>query len=231
MTTDCHVPMDEDSSFIEDPKTQNQDRDYETWSRDELIQRIRELSSSGQTQSPVPSSHPDSPSKSPLSKKLKKDQNSIPNYKRADFRQCPSRRIALKVAYFGWSYHGLAAQQEFSNTIENHLFEALEKAKLIPNRDPEVIKWSKCGRTDKGVSSFDQVFGVTVKSRGIPADQQTPWEGINSVFPSQQDALWTDDKEYSYVTMLNAHLPHDIKVLAWSPVGSTFDARFSCIGR
>jgi tRNA pseudouridine38/39 synthase len=238
VTTDFNTLMNQDSTLNEPnehQKAMKDEVDYDQWSKEELIQKIKELSARSEG-SPGTSSHQD-PSefptpKPPTSKKLRKDQDPTPKYKRADFSRCPSRRIALKVAYFGWTYHGLAAQQEFPNTIENHLFQALEKSKLVPTRDPEIIKWSKCGRTDKGVSSFDQVFGVTVKSRGIPVDQQTPWEGINSITPTQYDQEdWTDDKEYSYVTMLNAHLPHDIRVLAWSPVSSTFDARFSCIGR
>jgi len=36
------------------------------------------------------------------------------------------------------------------------------------------------------------------------------------------------DIEFHYVDMLNRVLPSTIRILAWSPVDSTFDARFSC---
>jgi tRNA U38,U39,U40 pseudouridine synthase TruA len=37
--------------------------------------------------------------------------------------------------------------------------------------------------------------------------------------------------ELPYLTILNGCLPHDIRILSWSPVHENFDARFSCIWR
>ncbi|KKA23597.1 Pseudouridylate synthase 3 [Rasamsonia emersonii CBS 393.64] len=100
-----------------------------------------------------------------------------------------TRFIALKFAYLGQRYNGY----EHANgnvtplpTIEEELWKALRKARLIfpttpssstddfddseprGNR-PFTINWegcdySKCGRTDRGVSAFGQVIGIRVRS-------------------------------------------------------------------
>lgn len=46
--------------------------------------------------------------------------------------------------------------------VEKHIFEALEKSKLIPNR--EECAWAKCGRTDKGVSATGQTCSLYIRS-------------------------------------------------------------------
>jgi len=46
--------------------------------------------------------------------------------------------------------------------VEKHLLAALEKSKLI--KDREWARYSRCGRTDKGVSALRQVVGVRVRS-------------------------------------------------------------------
>lgn len=66
------------------------------------------------------------------------------------------RRILLRLAYFGKQYRGLATQEDCTNTIEHHLFNALEKSRLIPSRDQ--ANYHRCGRTDKGVSASGQVI-------------------------------------------------------------------------
>ena len=38
-------------------------------------------------------------------------------------------------------------------------------------------------------------------------------------------------EELPYMVMLNNNLPNDIRVLAWSPVDTDFNARFSCLHR
>lgn len=55
----------------------------------------------------------------------------------------------------GWDYQGFAAQEDTTETIEHHLFKALVKCCLIENR--QTSNYHRCGRTDKGVSSFGQV--------------------------------------------------------------------------
>jgi tRNA pseudouridine38/39 synthase len=61
----------------------------------------------------------------------------------------------LHVAYTGWDYSGFVVQEHTQKTIEAELFRALEKTRLVENR--ETSNYHRCGRTDKGVSSFGQV--------------------------------------------------------------------------
>jgi len=88
-----------------------------------------------------------------------------------------TRLIALKFAYLGQRYNGLEYHANNTTplpTVEGELWKALKKAHLVfptPNanlRDGEPnwegCDYSKCGRTDKGVSAFGQVVGVRVRS-------------------------------------------------------------------
>ena len=79
-----------------------------------------------------------------------------------DFTRYHKRHIALKMAYLGWDFHGFASQESTENTIESHFFVALSKACLIENRAD--CNYSRCGRTDKGVSAFSQVVSLDVRS-------------------------------------------------------------------
>lgn len=79
-----------------------------------------------------------------------------------DFTRYHKRHIALKMAYLGWDFHGFARQESTENTIESHFFAALSKACLIENRAD--CNYSRCGRTDKGVSAFSQVVSLDVRS-------------------------------------------------------------------
>lgn len=90
--------------------------------------------------------------------------------------------IALKFAYLGQKYNGLeyaAGNITPQPTIEETLWAALNKGRLILPTDEEAmaagqITWkgcdyTKCGRTDKGVSAFGQVIGLRVRSnRPLP---------------------------------------------------------------
>ncbi|SAM09648.1 hypothetical protein [Absidia glauca] len=155
--------------------------DYDQWSRQALIDRLRLLDNH---QSPSPPPLP--PTKRPFT---------ITDY--------PRHRIALKVAYQGWNYLGFAAQKDTTQTVEHQLFEALDHCKLIsPGVDND---YSRCGRTDKGVSGLGQVIALNVRRYNTP------------IMP--------------YVETLNRVLPQDIRIVAWSPVAPTFNARFDCVSR
>lgn len=88
-----------------------------------------------------------------------------------------TRLVALKFAYLGQNYNGLeyhANNKTPLPTVEEELWKALNKAKLViptpnPSLEPGEPNWegceySKCGRTDKGVSAFGQVVGIRVRS-------------------------------------------------------------------
>jgi hypothetical protein len=72
-----------------------------------------------------------------------------------DWSKYSKRHIALKVAYIGWNYHGLAVQQDTEETVEGHLIRALLKTHMI--EDIKSANFNRSGRTDKGVSAFGQV--------------------------------------------------------------------------
>ena len=84
--------------------------------------------------------------------------------KQLDFDEQPQVRIALKFAYLGMDYKGLAVQANVDETIENRIFEALRKIFLV---DPEgamyKCRYARCGRTDKGVSALGNVCSLFVR--------------------------------------------------------------------
>nr|DBA18843.1 TPA: hypothetical protein GDO54_014740 [Pyxicephalus adspersus] len=122
-----------------------------------------------------------------------------------DFSAHPKKHVALRLAYLGWNYQGFASQENTSNTVEEVIFNALTKTRLIENR--QTSNYHRCGRTDRGVSALGQVISLDLRSavEGKPAVR--------------------------YAQMLNRVLPADIRVLSWAVVPSTFSARFSCRSR
>lgn len=182
-----------------------------------------------------------------------------------NFSLYSTRHIALKIAYLGANYGGFEyhANNTFSTpTVEEQIFKALLKARLVPNsglpgEEETVLGWpgddavsySKCGRTDKGVSAFGQVIGVRVRSnRPLPKPTTTTSPAPTS--PPTGDAVLDDGfgtrlqdqsdddsdpgfddakDELIYPQILNRLLPPDIRVLAWCPTPPPgFSARFSC---
>ena len=152
-----------------------------------------------------------------------------------DSSRYSSRLIALKFAYVGslyggFEYHGIPTPLP---TVEQLLFAALLKARLVPAlplaADPEsvaawpgdeAVQYSKCGRTDRGVSAFGQVVGVRVRSNRPldPALPPGPWDDVRDEMP--------------YPAILNRLLPPTIRVLAWAPnPPASFSARFGCRAR
>ncbi|KAJ9098799.1 hypothetical protein QFC19_006276 [Naganishia cerealis] len=106
----------------------------------------------------------------------KKDQN--PRHikkdpRMANFHRNPTRKIALLFTYQGWHYSGLALQNMPTPlpTVEGELLAALEKTHLIePGAGWEGCGFSRCGRTDRGVSSAGQVVSLWVRSKRTPED-------------------------------------------------------------
>lgn len=138
-----------------------------------------------------------------------------------DFSAHGQRHVALKIAYLGWGYQGFASQENTSNTIEEKLFEALTKTRLVENR--QTSNYHRCGRTDKGVSAFGQVISLDLRSH-IP-------KGRDSEHFNLKNEVNDVATEIRYTHILNRVLPPDIRVLAWAPVETSFSARFSCLER
>ncbi|KOC63618.1 tRNA pseudouridine(38/39) synthase, partial [Habropoda laboriosa] len=138
-----------------------------------------------------------------------KDRNTVRKSKKPfNFSKCFKRHILLKFYYLGWDYNGFVVQESIDNTIEQHLFAALMKSCCIESR--ETSNYHKCGRTDKGVSSFSQVISLDVRSV-LSAENQYKLED-----------------ELPYCKILNRLLPSNIRCIAWCPVPSDFSARFNC---
>lgn len=157
-------------------------------------------------------------------------------------------------------------------TVEEELWKALVKTRLISptpknasegrdytrigkntstlwDRDGADVNWdgceySKCGRTDRGVSAFGQVIGIRVRSNRplpksrelahpVPQDMETQDSGVQSsrpTTPEQPEKPFDQLKdELPYIQLLNRVLPPDIRVYAWCPnPPPDFSARFSC---
>ncbi|KAF2279001.1 pseudouridine synthase [Westerdykella ornata] len=107
----------------------------------------------------------------------------------------------------------------------------------------EGTEYSKCGRTDRGVSAFGQVIGIRVRSnRPLARIKKPPVEVAGEVDTQdlleerpeeeeQEEVKEFDDlkDELPYIQLLNRVLPPDIRIFAWCPnPGADFSARFHC---
>ncbi|ODQ64774.1 tRNA pseudouridine synthase, partial [Nadsonia fulvescens var. elongata DSM 6958] len=169
---------------------------YDSWRKEDLIKRLTDLENGGTGE---------------FLKKVKK-------VRKMDFSKYTTRHVALKFAYLGWNYNGLAIQGEPTRlpTIESVILEALTKCCLIEG-DFHKCEFSRCGRTDKGVSAMSQIISIKVRSKLTPEQQEDPD---------------FDLRELDYINILNSLLPDDIRVYSVAlrlPKG--FDARFSCTHR
>lgn len=227
---------------------------YESWTKSGLIERIHALESqlytdpasakpqiadASGTTTTTEDANPLIPSSSSSTPPKTKPKRTIDPSKYA------TRPIALKLAYLGKNYGGFEFQAAGNaETIEEHLWKALCKAHLIFPKDPNVVDWScceysKCGRTDRGVSAFGQVIGLTVKSnrpigeaarKRVKLDGEEVREDEGEGEKMEVDSGWDHIRdELAYARMLNRLLPPDIRILAWCPVPPPeFSARFSC---
>ena len=139
-----------------------------------------------------------------------------------DFNKYNKRHVLIKFAYLGWNYHGYTTQEGIKNTVENEIFGALERTKMIQNR--ETSNYHRCGRTDKGVSAFSQIISIDVRSNCISG----PGVIVN---PESKVTNENIENEINYVKILNGALPDDIRVFCWSPVDVEKSARFDCTKR
>ncbi|XP_057281976.1 tRNA pseudouridine(38/39) synthase [Pezoporus wallicus] len=137
-----------------------------------------------------------------------------------DFGAYGRRHVALKISYLGWGYQGFASQENTTNTIEEKLFEALKKTRLVDDR--QTSNYHRCGRTDKGVSAFGQVISLDLRSNLLEGQKLNGHRGASE---------GKSEEELRYTHILNRVLPPDIRVLAWAPVEPEFSARFSCLKR
>eukprot|EP00744_Colponema_vietnamica_P011865 GILI01016670.1.p1 GENE.GILI01016670.1~~GILI01016670.1.p1 ORF type:complete len:441 (+),score=28.48 GILI01016670.1:32-1324(+) len=125
-----------------------------------------------------------------------------------DFGKYPTRHVVLRLMYHGHAYDGLAKQDHTENTIEGILIDAMRRVRLInPDLAVQPEKFSRCGRTDKGVSAFGNAISLMLR------------------------CAKENEADLDYPKMLNNALPNTIRITGWSFVVDDFDARFSCTGR
>lgn len=129
-----------------------------------------------------------------------------------DFAAFEQRFIALELLYLGHNYSGFARQDNnLLESIESHLFHALQKTRLIPpTASWQELKYTRGGRTDKGVSALSQVVTFTVRSSAK----------LGQVLPPPEE-------EIDYPLRINSALPKDIRIIGWTDVPTHFNARFS----
>ena len=223
--------------------------DYKTWTKQQLADEIRVLKKEIRTRTGA----------NPDLEQQKKETNTPPRKKgKVDPSKYTSRHIALKFAYLGKNYSGF----EYSTaaalpSIETELWRALVTACLIFPEDENKVDftccdYSKCGRTDRGVSAFGQVIGLRVRSNGPLPKESSPEESQDGSIATEtregvvREAGGVDAEaegepkpppppfdplhdEIPYARILNRILPKDIRILAWCPTPPPdFSARFSC---
>jgi len=148
------------------------------------------------------------------------------------------RHVALRISYDGSSYNGFAQNcgSETDNSVEKHLFAALTKTCLVVGGDRSSCNYSRCGRTDRGVSAFGQVIGIHLRSRIPKVDgngveiQELPKNSYETIRVNQKNNV-VEMKEMDYCRILNGVLPETIRAIGWTPVSNEFSARFSARDR
>lgn len=230
--------------------------DYGNWSNPDLIKRVTELEAKLRAQNITHARVTSSDASStPPKKKPKKPAKPF------DSSKYSTRYIALKFAYLGKNYNGFEYHTNNTTplpTVEEELWKALRKTRLIfptfrEGQSEEEVCWdgceySKCGRTDRGVSAFGQVIGLRVRS-GRPSGIVAAAATVNGEHAADELGASVDDRvldktetrprrepewdntkdELPYIQVLNRVLPPDIRILAWCPnPPPEFSARFSC---
>ncbi|XP_024972274.1 tRNA pseudouridine(38/39) synthase [Cynara cardunculus var. scolymus] len=148
----------------------------------------------------------------------RKPRKRLSGYNLNSMNHHSQRFVALKIMYFGQRFYGFASEAQMDPTIESELFKALEKTRLVLS-DKKDLQYSRCGRTDKGVSSVGQVVSLLLRSKRKEHGGNTYEELVDK------------EGELDYVRILNGVLPDDIRVIGWSPAPVNFSARFSCLSR
>jgi tRNA pseudouridine38-40 synthase len=114
------------------------------------------------------------------------------------------KRIVLLFGYLGTRYQGLQINKN-AVTIEGTLIDALKRCDVIgsyvPTDNPQIVQFTRCARTDKGVHAAGQVVSFM--------------------------ANITDDM----INKLNAHLPDDIRAFGYRHVPRSFHCKNACNAR
>lgn len=249
------------------PLEMDKNTDFSRWTKEALIRRLQELESqqkvaqvpviSSSTKFSEGSTSKESPVTTTHARKLHPQKRKTD--KKIDSSRYTTRLVAFKLAYLGKNYAGFEFQPSSTlSTVEEELWKALTKSCLIMPENPGEVLWdnwdySKCGRTDRGVSAFGQVIGIRVRSnRPLPKerDESLATDGIETpgtepsaataeqsraakkaaIKEAEEEKPFDDFKdEILYCKHLNRLLPPDIRILAWCPTtAADFSARHDC---
>ncbi|GAA96114.1 uncharacterized protein L969DRAFT_43717 [Mixia osmundae IAM 14324] len=221
--------------------------------REKLLAKIRDLEA--RLRALAPAKEPEMPVPTQSARPSGKANKTF------DFRRFARRKVALRFCYDGWDYCGLASQSTPTPlpTVEDTILAAMRKARLIPAQGDapslESLGFSRCGRTDRGVSAANQVIALYLRSQ--LSLEQLREECGDDARMSYNEALNRDAArqratvpgsgaitrvdcgpapqrmydELDYVGILNRILPASIRILGWSAVDAEFDGRFACLWR
>ncbi|XP_057653874.1 tRNA pseudouridine(38/39) synthase isoform X2 [Diorhabda carinulata] len=186
-------------------KKHNKEENLEQFTKEELISKIKSLTAHNiQLKNLL--------AKQTSPEKIAKQSKAF------DFSKYQFQHVFLHLLYLGWDYKGFVVQEDTTDTVEHHLFEALMKTKLIQDRTSS--NYHRCGRTDKGVSSFGQVISIDLRTNMLKNDQKELLEDSNK-----------SKNQLNYCKILNKVLPSNIQCVGWSLVGESSSARFDCLSR
>lgn len=118
------------------------------------------------------------------------------------------KKMAICVGYCGAEYFGMQMNPGMK-TLEQYLERAIFRAGGISRTNLgffQKIGWSRCARTDKGVSALSQVVS------------------LNMVVPPGKT-------EAKILEELNADLPSDMRVFSVTATTKSFDAKNACAKR
>eukprot|EP00887_Chlorella_sp_A99_P008017 scaffold12.g8017.t1 len=174
-----------------------------------LAARLRELADSLDPPAKAAAVTPIEP---PPAKRRRKDGQPA---KEMDFGSYQQRYVALELLYLGHRYDGFARQDSTDATIEAELFAAMRRTRLVPpGAGWQALRYSRGGRTDKGVSALGQVVALSLRSGARVGQPALPPE-----------------QEIDYPSVLNTALPKDIRVTGWADVPPEFSARRAACAR
>ncbi|CAM9865663.1 unnamed protein product, partial [Choristocarpus tenellus] len=99
-----------------------------------------------------------------------------------DHSRFRKRHIAIRLMYEGEKYMGFVTQGEGDDdTVEKHLFKALTRTRLVEDMIPGMT-YSRCGRTDKGVSALGNVIAVEARSAfPVDLDVELPVDPLETI--------------------------------------------------
>lgn len=265
-------------STVTTPSPQQSSTDYTTWSSDQLIKRVQELESQLSSQKSIPHHHkttPPSPSPRRIAKnrKLFNPSKYTTRYIALKFAYLGSGYNGFEHHANNTTPLPTVEEELWKALVKCRLifppslkrYELLggdvrEKLASLGKRkelggiggvpvDWEGCRYSKCGRTDRGVSAFGQVIALNVRSAKRRVVEAEP-NGVMEAEPALTADTGTKDTEITngkpqeaaeekefdhiadelpYISMLNNVLPQSIRILAWCPnPPGNFDARFSC---